>query len=150
MKNDPCRKSLPPRVNKFFRKGPLRPEKSKKQKRGGNNFQQGSFFILWLFSSEALFCFLLFSGLRGPFWKNLFTPGGNNFWQGSFFILWLFCPRLLRPFFVFCFFSLPPRINKFFQKGPLKPKNNKKQKGPQKKKVIKWKMILVENRYHLE
>ena len=33
MKNDPCRKSLPPQVNKFFRKGPLRPEKSKKQKR---------------------------------------------------------------------------------------------------------------------
>ena len=31
MKNDPCRKSLPPRVNKFFRKGPLRPEKSKKK-----------------------------------------------------------------------------------------------------------------------
>ena len=33
MKNDPCQKSLPPRVNKFFRNGPLRPEKSKKQKR---------------------------------------------------------------------------------------------------------------------
>ena len=33
MKNDHCRKSLPPGVNKFFQKGPLRPEKSKKQKR---------------------------------------------------------------------------------------------------------------------
>ena len=33
MKNDPCQKSLPPGVNKFFQKGPLRPEKSKKQKR---------------------------------------------------------------------------------------------------------------------
>ena len=52
-------------------------------------------------ASEALFCFLLFSGFRGPLRKNLFTQGGNDFRQGSFFIIWLFCPRLLRPF---CFF----------------------------------------------
>jgi hypothetical protein len=34
MKNDPYRKSLPHRVNKFFRKGPLRPKEIKEQKRG--------------------------------------------------------------------------------------------------------------------
>ena len=37
--------------------------------RGGNDFQQGSYFILWLFSSKALFRFLRFLGLRSPFLK---------------------------------------------------------------------------------
>ena len=30
MKNDPCRKSLPPGVNRFVEKGPLKPEKNKR------------------------------------------------------------------------------------------------------------------------
>ena len=66
---------------------------------GGNDFWQGSFFIIWLFLSEASEALLFFSGFRGPFSTNLFTPGGNDFRQGSFFILCFFCPpRLLRPF----------------------------------------------------
>ena len=30
MKNDPCRNSLPPGVNRFVEKGPLKPEKNKR------------------------------------------------------------------------------------------------------------------------
>ncbi len=30
MKNDPCQKSLPPGVNRFVEKGPLKPEKNKR------------------------------------------------------------------------------------------------------------------------
>ena len=30
MKNDPCRNSLPPGVNRFVEKGPLKPEKKQK------------------------------------------------------------------------------------------------------------------------
>ena len=30
MKNDPCRKLLPPGVNRFVEKGPLKPEKNKR------------------------------------------------------------------------------------------------------------------------
>ena len=40
--------------------------------------------------SEASEALLFFSGFRGPFSTNLFTPGGNNFRQGSFFVLCFF------------------------------------------------------------
>ena len=42
------------------------------------------------FLSEASEALLFFSGFRGPFSTNLFTPGGNDFRQGSFFILCFF------------------------------------------------------------
>ena len=101
MKNDHCRKSLPPGVNKFFQKGPLRPEKSKKQKRASEEKSHKMKNDPCWKLLPPLFCFLLFSGLRGPLRKNLFTRGGNDFRQGSFFINDFF---LLRPFFVFCCF----------------------------------------------
>ena len=44
---------------------------------------------------------------------------------------------------------LPPGVNRFVEKGPLKPEKTKGPQKPRTKKVIKWKMILVENCYHL-
>ena len=42
MKNDPCRKLLPPGLNKFFRSGPLKPEKKQKTKKGLRSLRQKS------------------------------------------------------------------------------------------------------------
>ena len=66
------------------------------------------------------FCFLLFLGFRGPFWKNLFTQGVNDFRQGSFLILWLFLSEASEALFCFLLFSGfrgPLRKNLFTQGG---------------------------------
>ena len=62
-------------------------------------FDKDHFSLYDFFCPRLLRPFCFFSGFRGPFSTNLFTPGGNDFRQGSFFILCFFCPpRLLRPF----------------------------------------------------
>ena len=76
--------------------------------------------IIWLFlfeASEALFLFFAFSGLRVPFWRNLFTRGGKMFRQGSFLIIWLYWPRLLMPFFAFFGPQRPFTANLFTRGG---------------------------------
>ena len=87
---------------------------------GFYDFRQGSFLILWLFlseASEALFCFLLFSGFRGPLRKNLFTQGGNDFRQGSFFIIWLFLSEASEALLFFSGFRGPFSTNLFTPGG---------------------------------
>ena len=73
-------------------RGPLR---QNLYSRGGNNFRQGSFFLL------RPFLFFTFFVLWYPFWKNLFTRGGNKLQRGSFFILWLFSSEASEALFCF-------------------------------------------------